>query len=1525
MRPPRLIETIATAVAAFAVVAVPIIGAAQSATAANTVVVVSSVDFEDGTKGTWSQSGNPTYGFVADGSKVLSVSNRVNSWDTISSPTGLLEAGTEYTLSMRVKLASGAAATQAHFTAADGSYSWIAPTPVNAAGWTTVTGKYTLPAGAAAATTKVSVEVDAVGGVLPSFFVDDILITKPAPAPVTPTVTTVSSVDFEDGTKGTWSQSGNPTYGFVADGSKVLSVSNRVNSWDTISSPTGLLEAGTEYTLSMRVKLASGAAATQAHFTAADGSYSWIAPTPVNAAGWTTVTGKYTLPAGAAAATTKVSVEVDAVGGVLPSFFVDDILITKPAPAPVTPTVTTVSSVDFEDGTKGTWSQSGNPTYGYVADGSKVLSVSNRVNSWDTISSPTGLFEAGTEYTLSMRVKLASGAAATQAHFTAADGSYSWIAPTPVNAAGWTTVTGKYTLPAGAAAATTKVSVEVDAVGGVLPSFFVDDILITKPAAPVTPPAGSGTIGDVVVDAGFESGLEGWYGRDDGHGAPTTATTTTDKHTGAQSALVSNRVSQGQGLAHDTAGILVGGNRYDLSAYIKFAAGQTPGEVVLSYRADNSYGNLLHFENMSNSAWVHVTGQFVAPAKVDQLYFETVWANGAAGNTSAYMMDDITLTVTEPLAIEQGLTPIKDTTAFAVGAALGSTTKPYTDLLIKHFDQVTPENTMKPESWYGPDHTFVTTNSGADDLMTFAQANGTKVYGHVLVWHGQTPDWFFQKADGSYLTSSSADQQVMKDRMKAHIDNVAKYLSDKHGDFGSSTNPLYAFDVVNETVSDKADTPDGLRNSHWHDILGEQFIDLSFQYANEAFNSTYAAAGTTHPVTLFINDYNTELPDKQKRYHALIERLLARHVPLDGVGHQFHVSMSLPVSALGETLATFGALPLKQAVTELDVTTGTPVTEAKLVDQGYYYKSAFNAFRAFHARTGKLFSATVWGLTDNLSWRNTEGAPLLFGDDFKAKPAYYGVVDGSQLPTLTLTALAHAGDPVGTDAHDWSLLPNTQVGTGGSGFQVRWSADHLTAYVHVDDANNDGAGDKVALFTAGGSAVTVDRTGAGGTVAEVEGGYDVVATIPATGLAQGGTAQFDVRITDGGTGASVSWNDLTHHQEDGARLGALDLVEAVGYLAVPQVETAPTVDGDVDAVWADAPVVSTDTLVEGAAEGAKAKVRALWTDDALHLLYEVSDPTLDATSSNAWEQDSVETFLDPVNAKNGSYLPNDGQYRVNFENFQSVSGDLTVIGDRLTSATKVVDGGYVVEESIAFGRTAAVGDLTGVDFQVNDGTAGVRTAVHSWTDPTGRSYQNTTRWGVAELVGPLAPPVAAPQITQQPQSVSGAVASTVKLTAAASGYPVPTVRWEERSGASSHWRPVGTDSTTLSVKVSGKPDGDQYRAVFTNKLGSATSQVATVTVATSAPAITSQPKDASVKAKATAKFTVGVSGSPEPAVQWYQQAKGSTTWTKVPGGTSTTLSVVAQTSIDGTQYRALATSTAGTATSEAATLVVVRS
>ncbi len=923
-----------------------------------------------------------------------------------------------------------------------------------------------------------------------------------------------------------------------------------------------------------------------------------------------------------------------------------------------------------------------------------------------------------------------------------------------------------------------------------------------------TPPAP----GELVVSSDFESGLDGWVVRaGSGTSTATVDVSSTYAHGGAQSAAVTNRTGQGDGIGHDVTGLLDPAVTYELTAWVRFADGQPVDDVWLS-RANTTAGGttfatLAQFDGVTNDGWTQVRASFQgSDADASLLYFETRWDNGAVGNTSDLFIDDVVLRVPEPPLIED-LTPIHETVDFPVGVAIDSreTAGAASELLLRHFDQITPENFMKPEAWYDAAGGFVTQNAEADALMDFAQENDLGVYGHVLVWHSQTPASFFQDAAGQPLAADEAGRQVLRDRMRTHIFSVAEYLADGYGPFGSATNPLTAFDVVNEVVSDGGEFADGLRRSEWYRVLGEEFIDLAFAYADEAFNEVYAAEGADRPITLFINDYNTEQDGKQDRYRALVERLLARGVPVDGVGHQFHVSLAMPVSALEQALVAFEDLPVTQAVTELDVTTGTPVTQAKLVDQGYYYRDAFRVFRE-HA--DELFCVTVWGLTDGRSWRAGSGAPLVFDDQYRAKPAYYGVVDAA-LPAPLRTANVFAGDVTldgsATASPEWERLPLHQV-EGVARFQLRWASDHLTVFVSVDDADA-GSGDGVELAL-GDETFSVARTGTGevpAVVTERDGGYDVVAHLPLSGAAEGGTLAFDVRVVDGPDGGVVAaWNAP-------GVLGTLTLVEPLSFVEVVEAPGSPVVDGSIDAAWAQANTVTTDTAVLGA-EGATAEVRTLWKGDTLYALFEVADPVVDVSGSDPWIQDSVELYVDPGNAKNGSYRYEDSQIRVSATNAVSFgTGDEAFQDARVDTATTLTADGYLVEISVDLGDAAALGSFHGLDFQVNDASGGQRTSIRNWADPTGAGYQSTARWGVGELVGQAGPVNAvAPSISGTPRPGRLLAGSAGEWSLDGLGFSYRWLRDGEpiANATGADYRVKGLDmGRTLTLEVTATADG----------------------------------------------------------------------------------------------------------------------
>ncbi|MGD0982088.1 MAG: G1 family glutamic endopeptidase, partial [Solirubrobacteraceae bacterium] len=88
-----------------------------------------------------------------------------------------------------------------------------------------------------------------------------------------------------------------------------------------------------------------------------------------------------------------------------------------------------------------------------------------------------------------------------------------------------------------------------------------------------------------------------------------------------------------------------------------------------------------------------------------------------------------------------------------------------------------------------------------------------------------------------------------------------------------------------------------------------------------------------------------------------------------------------------------------------------------------------------------------------------------------------------------------------------------------------------------------------------------------------------------------------------------------------------------------------------------------------------------------------------------------------------------------------------------------------------------------------------------------------------------------PQVTTQPSSVTTAAGSSASITAAASGTPAPSVQWQVSTDGGNTWGTVaGATSTTYFFTTSWQESGYQYRAVFTNAVGSVSSAAATLTL-----------------------------------------------------------------------------------------------
>ena len=193
----------------------------------------------------------------------------------------------------------------------------------------------------------------------------------------------------------------------------------------------------------------------------------------------------------------------------------------------------------------------------------------------------------------------------------------------------------------------------------------------------------------------------------------------------------------------------------------------------------------------------------------------------------------------------------------------------------------------------------------------------------------------------------------------------------------------------------------------------------------------------------------------------------------------------------------------------------------------------------------------------------------------------------------------------------------------------------------------------------------------------------------------------------------------------------------------------------------------------------------------------------------------------------------------------------------------------------------------------------------------------------------------APSITTQPSAQSVVAGSTATFTAAASGTPAPTWQWQRSTNGGSTWTDISgataASYTTPATTVTGGSanSGDQYRAVATNSAGAATTSAVALTVSAAAvaPSITTQPSAQTVTAGSTATFTAAASGSPAPTWQWQRSTDSGSTWANISGATAASYTTPATTvsggsANNGDRYRAVATNSAGAATTSAVALTV---
>lgn len=183
-----------------------------------------------------------------------------------------------------------------------------------------------------------------------------------------------------------------------------------------------------------------------------------------------------------------------------------------------------------------------------------------------------------------------------------------------------------------------------------------------------------------------------------------------------------------------------------------------------------------------------------------------------------------------------------------------------------------------------------------------------------------------------------------------------------------------------------------------------------------------------------------------------------------------------------------------------------------------------------------------------------------------------------------------------------------------------------------------------------------------------------------------------------------------------------------------------------------------------------------------------------------------------------------------------------------------------------------------------------------------------------------------PIITTQPANASVVEPATASFSVVAIGTPPFSYQWQKSDDGGQTFNdiPAATAASYTTPATSAASDnGDRFRVRVSNLEGASTSQAATLTVTVNvvAPAITTQPQNQSVAAGASATFSAVASGT-APSYQWQRSGDG-TNWTDLAGATNASYTLAnVQATDNGALFRVRATNSAGTATSNAASLTV---
>lgn len=517
-----------------------------------------------------------------------------------------------------------------------------------------------------------------------------------------------------------------------------------------------------------------------------------------------------------------------------------------------------------------------------------------------------------------------------------------------------------------------------------------------------------------------------------------------------------------QGPMLNLTGMLDGGSTYHIEfvAYSKDSVLNFNEHLLPIDGGDESYGYMPSRSTPTRwltkkGLWTEFSYDVTVP---DDMFFYGLYFQTDSGSPGDMYIDNVTVTKVGQTASVDNLVKIKDVYSDVFGIVGGAATKNEifganaAKFLNEQYNAVTPGNEMKPESLmdstnidpisledakaeglYIPEGyekqednvmTYKVTETvdgeektvsktgvvlpklkfeNIDKILEECHAKGLKLRGHTLVWHAQTPTYFFQKSfTGVKSSSKNTTEENMDLRQEYFVKNIMEHVLKKDLELAGGDKSkcvVYAYDVVNEYMHSAGakgtfyktiyGITDAKKNAGYMSSTGvslrPKFVKDAFKWADEVCKKY-----DRDDVKLFYNDFNTyDCPEDEIH---LIDFINEDGKICDGLGMQSHLNVSENPTPdkYAQALECFRInMPDTEIhITELDAG-GEGVSDA---DQAVYFDQIMGALMQSKAKGNKITALVIWGLYDGLSWRYNSN-PLPFNGLFSPKSSYYALID----------------------------------------------------------------------------------------------------------------------------------------------------------------------------------------------------------------------------------------------------------------------------------------------------------------------------------------------------------------------------------------------------------------------------------------------------------------------------------------------------------------------------------------------------